>query len=287
MKYLIPFLFFVSLIISCDGGNSYSYDSPNQYYDSYDEEIVPLTRQESVESSQSQLEINEGNQPSPIEKKIIKDGSIEIKVDELETAKQSVDALLKKYDAYYSNEILNNNDWNFSYNLSIRVPSKNFENLITELEGGYGTVTFKTINSRDVTEQFVDLEIRLENKKNYLARYRELLKKANSIKEILEIEEKIRNLEEEIESVTGRLKYLSNQVDFSTLELTISQPVKYKYTPEKRDSFWEKLKNSLSKGWFAFVDFSLFILLLWPFWIGGGIVAYFIIRRKRNKKQSF
>ncbi len=282
MKHLLPLLFFASLIISCVGGNSY--DSPSQYYDSYDEEIIPLTHQKGVAPSQSQLEIDEENQSTPIEKKIIKDGSIEIKVDELETAKQTVDAMLKKYDAYYSNEVLNNNDWNYSYNLSIRIPSKNFDNLIKELEGGHGLVTFKTINSRDVTEQFVDLEIRLGNKHSYLARYKELLKKANSIKEILEIEEKIRNLEEEIESVTGRLKYLSDLVDFSTLELTISQSVKYKYTPEKRDSFWEKLKSSVNKGWFAFVDFALFILLLWPFWISGAVVAYFIIRRKRNKK---
>lgn len=45
------------------------------------------------------------------------------------------------------------------------------------------------------------------------------LVKANSIKEILEIEEKICALEEDIESATGRLKYLSDQVDYSTLDL--------------------------------------------------------------------
>lgn len=71
-----------------------------------------------------------------------------------------------------------------------------------------------------MTDQFIDLETRLANKREYLERYRELVKKAVSVKEILEIEEKIRLLEEEIESVTGRLKYLGDQVDFSTLNLT-------------------------------------------------------------------
>ena len=61
-----------------------------------------------------------------------------------------------------------------------------------------------------MTDQFIDLETRLENKRNYLKRYNDLLLKANSIKEILEIEEKIRALEEEIESATGQLKYLSD-----------------------------------------------------------------------------
>ncbi|NJK85980.1 MAG: DUF4349 domain-containing protein [Bacteroidales bacterium] len=48
-------------------------------------------------------------------------------------------------------------------------------------------------------------------------------KKQKSISEILEIEEKIRGIEEEIESSQGRLNYLNSQVDFSTLDLNISR----------------------------------------------------------------
>ncbi len=128
--------------------------------------------------------------------------------------------------------------------------------------------------ARDVTDQFIDLETRLENKRNYLKRYNDLLLKANSIKEILEIEEKIRALEEEIESATGRLKYLSDQVDYSTLDLTISTQKNFKYSPENRDKFTELLKQSLSKGWFGLVDFFLFLIHIWPIWIIGVLIFY-------------
>ena len=100
------------------------------------------------------------------------------------------------------------------------------------------------------------------------------LAKANSIKEILEIEEKIRALEEDIESATGRLKYLSDQVDYSTLDLTISTQKNFKYSPEKRDKFLERLKQSLSKGWFGLVDFFLILIHIWPIWIIGVLIFY-------------
>jgi flagellar biosynthesis chaperone FliJ len=130
------------------------------------------------------------------------------------------------------------------------------------------------------------LETRLENKRNYLKRYNDLLKQATTIKEILEIEEKIRVLEEEIESTTGRLKYLSDLVDYSTLDLTITKPKDFKYNPGNRDKFSERLKQSLSKGWFGFVDFLLFVIKIWPFWIILILIFYLWRKYRKAKKKN-
>lgn len=110
------------------------------------------------------------------------------------------------------------------------------------------------------------------------------MKKANSVKEILEIEEKIRGLEEEIESTTGKLKYLTDLVDYSTLDLSISKQKDFKYNPAKRDRFSERLKQSLSKGWYGFVDFLLFAIKIWPFWIITALILYFWKKYKMRKK---
>ena len=192
----------------------------------------------------------------------------------LENTKVRVDTIVQHHGGYYANEKLINTDWETSYHLNIRIPSEHFERFISDIETGDGEILIKEINARDVTDQFIDLETRLENKRNYLKRYNDLLLKANSIKEILEIEEKIRALEEDIESATGRLKYLSDQVDYSTLDLTISTQKNFKYSPENRDKFTERLKQSLSKGWFGLVDFFLFLIHIWPIWIIGVLIFY-------------
>jgi hypothetical protein len=244
-------------------------------------DIVPITRQS---PNSPPPPIDKVEKQEVIKKKIIKDGRLGLRVKELDNTKLRVDTLIRNYGGYYANESFNNTDWESTFNLKIRIPSANFEKFITAIESGDGEIEYKEIDARDVTDQFIDLETRLETKRNYLKRYNDLLKQAKSVKEILEIEEKIRGLEEEIESTTGRLKYLSDLVDYSTLDLTISKHKDFKYNPVNRDKFSERLKQSLSKGWFGFVDFLLFMIKIWPFWIIVTLILYFWRKLRRKRK---
>ena len=280
MRNIVSIILVVLLIISCQ-----QKQSDNLANMTIAEETVIADQQTQNDSSPS---IDKIDNQDVTKKKIIKDGRLGIQVTELENTKSRIDTLIIRHGGYYANESLNNSDWETSYNLKIRIPSENFMKFISDIEAGDGEILYKEIDARDVTDQFIDLETRLENKQNYLKRYNDLLVKANSIKEILEIEEKIRALEEEIESTIGRLKYLSDLVDYSTLDLTISKQRNFKYNPAKRDKFTEKLKQSLSKGWFGFVDFFLFIINIWPLWIIITLIYYlwkkYKMKRKRHKK---
>ena len=143
---------------------------------------------------------------------------------------------------------------------------------------------YKEIQARDVTEEFVDLSTRLNSKRNSLARYNEIMKKAKTVKDIIEIEESIRVLEEEIESTEGRLRYLNDCVNYSTLNMTISTEKDFSYKPAKRSSFWEKFKESVVDGWFDLVDFILDLFGSWPYLILI-IPAYFIVRQWIKKRK--
>jgi hypothetical protein len=280
MKKILSFLALILILAACSGKEDEQVIS-----DTFagNEEIVPMTRQQFKSPAPppaSPVETRE-----VIKKKIIKDGRLGIKVQDIGKAKSHTDELVKKYDGYYANENFNNSDFELSYNLTIRIPSHFFEKVISEIEAGEGEIQYKAIDARDVTDQFIDLETRLDNKKNYLKRYGELLSRANTVREILDIEEKIRILEEEIESTTGRLKYLNDLVDYSTLNLTISEQKDFKFNPEARDKFAEKLKQSLSKGWYGFVDIILFVIKIWPLWIIAAALFYFRIKiRKKNRR---
>ena len=222
-----------------------------------------------------------------IKKKIIKDGRLGMDVKNLSASKTNIDTIVRKLGGYYDNESLSNNDYATAYDLKIRIPSDKFEILIEKIESGEGEVSYKEIDARDVTEEFIDLETRLGNKQKYLTRYQELLRNAKNIKEILDIEEKIRVLEEEIESTTGRLKYLNDQVNYSTLELNISQKKAFKYTPPFRQNFFEKLKQSLSRGWYGFVDLFFFLLSNWAVLILLAVLIWLWIKyRKRRKSRK-
>ncbi len=276
MRNVLSIFILTILLASCHQKQT---DNASYAVADIEEEMIPITQQESTQS------IDKIEKQEVIKKRIIKDGRLGIRVEELENTKLRIDSLIKNHGGYYDNESFNNKDWESSYNLKIRIPCANFEAFISDIETGNGEIQYKEIDSKDVTDQFIDLETRLENKRNYLNRYNDLLKKANSVKEILEIEEKIRGLEEEIESTTGRLKYLSDLVDYSTLDLTISKKKDFKYNPDNRDKFSEKLKQSLSKGWFGFVDFLLFVIKIWPFLIIVALILYFGRKYKKAKRK--
>lgn len=270
MKQMIRLIIITFLVISC---------APKTTEEMYDMATVPSLDKNEVSPTPKMTKESE-----VVKKKIIKDGRLGIKVRKLKDAKTNVDTLVRNLGGYYDKESLSNNDYSTDYDLKIRVPAENLEILIDKIEKGDGEVAYKEIEARDVTEEFIDLETRLTNKQKYLLQYQVLLNSAKSIKEILDIQEKIRGLEEEIESTTGRLKYLNDLVNYSTLELNISQKKDYKFTSEYRGNFFEKLKQSLSKGWYGFVDFFLFLLSNWAILILFSVLIYFWIKYRKRKK---
>ncbi|MCO5233471.1 MAG: DUF4349 domain-containing protein [Chitinophagales bacterium] len=242
------------------------------------------TTDEAIESSPSNKDEKTGQQVTVHKKKIIKDGYISVKTKDIQTSKKAINFLLKKYNAYYESEDLQNDDYSIAYQLKIRIPSDNFENLISNIEQGKDEIKSKSIQARDVTEAYLDIETRLTNKKEYLKRYKELLAKASTVKDIIDIEESIRVLQEEIESKEGQLKYLSDQVSFSTLNIHIFQEKAFVYKPEPQDKFTERVKTSIHNGWISIVNLLLWIMASWPYFILV-FILFFLVRRIRNKRK--
>ena len=220
------------------------------------------------------------------QRKLIKNGSMTLVVDNLEQTRNEVVSLIEKHKGYVSNEQYSNWEHTSSYNLTVRIPCDNFDGFVAEVEAGKGKIESKSMYINDVTAEYIDLETRLNTKRSYLKRYKELLKSAKSVQEIVSIEDKIRSLEEEIDSTVGQLKYLSNQVDYSTLRLNIRHDdANYDpHHPEHGQGFWQRFSQSLSSGMRGLVDFAFFLVRIWPAWII--ILIVFGIIRKRRKAQK-
>ena len=199
-----------------------------------------------------------------------------VKSRNISDSKKRIDQLLKKLNAYYESEDLQNNEQSVAYNLKIRISSASFEQLITSLENGEDKIEAKNLQARDVTEEYVDIETRLTTKRQYLQRYKQTLAKAATVKDILAIEENIRMLEEEIDSQQGRLKYLADQVAFSTLNINLYQEKEYLQQPQS--GFLTRTKVALNNGWQSIVDFVLWMLSIWPYLIIL-FISYLTIKR--------
>ena len=229
MRYLL--ILCVFLFSQCSDQDNYLESEKAMGDNSYDMEEQMQSPRTAEAPPPPETELEKGS-------KIIKNGNISFEVDDLKNSKSSVDTILKKLNGYYENEQFSSYGNQNNYSLKIRIPNLRFDTLILLLENGKGKLLDKTISAKDVTEEYMDLNIRLTNNLAYLNQYQEILKKAKSIKEILEVQEKIRSLEEEIDSKKGRIKFLNDKVQFSTVMLELSA---YNEIEETGNSFFKSI----------------------------------------------
>src|SRR5690606_38732329 len=109
--------------------------------------------------------------------------------------------------------------------------------------------------------------------------------KAKTVKEILEIERELGNLRADIESFEGRLKYLKDQVSFSTLGISFYELV----AVEKDNKFGQKFIDGFASGWENLIWFFLGLTNIWPFILLIVVLIWFIRKRiitRRNRKKA-
>lgn len=217
-----------------------------------------------------------------ISKKIIKNGDMEIAVSNLLEAKKKVSEIIKNNKAYLQSETFRNSDTSENINLVIRVPHQNFDAIINSFSDGIGSVEAKTVKAEDVTEEYTDVSIKLENKRIYLEKYREMLKNAASTKDILEIQENIRALEDEIDVAEGRLRFIDDRVNYSTLELLLFKE-KARSSATSKIGFGSRFGDSIAEGWNSFVSFLLGLISFWPFFI---IIPLLIFAWKKWRRKN-
>ncbi len=225
-----------------------------------------------------------------IDKKIIKTAYINIEVENIAASRKLIDTTIKSFNGYVVSENMQNTESQLSSNINIKVPAQQFDKMLAKLASIAKKVDYQNIETQDVTEEYIDVETRLSNSRKVEQSYIKLLQKAKTIEDILKIEQKLGEIRTDIESTQGRLKYLNNQVSYSTINLSVFQPLEYKFIAEKLPSFWERLKGSIVSGWRGIVAFFLFLIKIWPLWLilaaGWYGWKYFITNRKLRKKNE-
>ncbi|MBW7674040.1 DUF4349 domain-containing protein [Chryseobacterium chendengshani] len=219
-----------------------------------------------------------------ISKKIIKNGEMEIQVGEIKKAHQKINEIIKNNTAYIQTERFTNNDTAENLNLTIRVPHQNFDALINSFSDGVGSILSKNISSDDVTEEYTDVSIKLTNKKIYLEKYRDMLRSAKTTKDMLEIQENIRELEDEIDVSEGRLRYIDDRVDYSTLNLNLYKE-KVRSSATSKIGFGSRFGDSVTEGWNSFVAFFLGLISLWPFLLLIPIIIVIWKKWRKNRRK--
>jgi hypothetical protein len=213
-----------------------------------------------------------------VDRKIIKQGEIKFKTTDINKTKLLILQTLQELNGYIAKDNAYDYSDRLEHHLIIRVPAGKFDLLLKKISDSVDKFDSKNIDVLDVTEEYIDIEARIKTKKALQNRYVELLKQATKVDEILNIEKEIGNLQTEIESVEGRMRYLKDKIAFSTLTISYYQKTISAF------GFSSEFVDGIKNGWSVFLWFIIGLSHLWVFIIIAIVTSYLIIRQRRRRK---
>lgn len=178
------------------------------------------------------------------------DGSITKLLEMVEQNKGWIEASSMSGANYRS--IARGSSYNRSASYTLRIPSDKFELLMGSLSE-IGNVPYSHTYTENVTSQYYDTQARLTAYQTQEARLLEMMEKAETVSDVIAIEEKLTELRYQIESLQSSLKNWDRQVSYSTIELEVVEVSEY--TPEPQQSYGQELWQALTG---AFRDLGQF-----------------------------
>ncbi len=261
LSLMIIWLLITNIFWACNTASSYQTTTKTQ------EVVVEKSaRLEPVQNTDNQT------------KKLIKKAEIYIDADSLELTYRKIMDLTVKHQVYIAGSQMKKDAYRHKAELDLKIPAAQFEVFIQQLQKQEKNIKDLEIITIDVSEEYLDLQARLKNKKALKDRYLSLYKKAKNITEIMDVEARINRIQTEMDQIEGRLRYMAHRVSYSSLKIYISQPVIQTVLPENK---WLK---ALKNGWQIIVDFVWVLLNIWPLII---IIIFSIVYvKKLYRKKS-
>lgn len=258
-------------LTGCPSGGSTMTSTSTAQVDSYSHKALMNSAsagimQETVDVYNDEVSIPE---TSP---KLIRTVQLSVRIDSGENLATTIDSLISEVASlggYVSN---NNVDYSKEYagaTLLLRIPKDNVDEFLTAAKEITPDVRNLVDNYEDVTDSYIDTESRLAVRETARDKYMSYLERADSIEEVLQIEDRLNECIEDIESAKSKLQYYDSRINYCEVTVRISCA-----TSGDRESFGTKFKEALREmfydagdtfirgaGWFINAVISLVFFL--------------------------
>jgi len=242
-------------------------------------EVAPMPPAEVVHEA--------GALPSTEERMIVRTGEMSLVVEDVVEARDEIAQLAVRFDGYVVSSRISGEEQDMRGNISIRVPDDKFEQVLAELRDLAVRVTSESTSSKDVTEEYVDLESRLKNAEATESQYLILMEKAEDVEDILRIHERLSQVRSEIEQIKGRMQYLERTSSMSLISVHLKPVATAKPLVRAGWNALEALKSAV-RGIVIFGQWlgtiAIWLIIFCPVW--GAIIGIIYWRRRRKKKAA-
>src|SRR6185369_14940768 len=211
--------------------------------------------------------------PGVTSRKIIRQAELELQVAAPGTTQTAIERLAEQHGGYVVSAVRNIDNGSavdVNVTVAVRVPQAELMNTIAEVKQLGRGVGSERITSDDVTDEYVDLAARTASQKQLEQQYLELLKRAGTIKDAMEVQRALADVRVEIERMEGRARLLEKESAFSTLTVHLVTAVPrlavagsdFSGTIRRAWSDALSLSTDMNSGGIRLIGFLLPVLLL-------------------------
>ena len=224
-----------------------------------------------------------------VPRKIIYEAEISLVVDKLSDTEAKFTKLLKQVDGYIAEASVDRREGEqLSGRWRVRVPVAQFDSFLDAVSK-FGVAESRRQTAQDVTEEFVDIEAQIANKKKLEERIVALLKDTTGkITDVIEVERELARVRGELEQMEGRLRYLTNRTDLTTVSITAREDENY--VPPAAPTFVDRIVQAWNTSLLELREFGersvvgLVYVAPWIAVVGVVGVPALILIRMRNAK---
>jgi hypothetical protein len=209
---------------------------------------------------------------------IVRTGDMSLVVEDVTQARDDITRLADRLDGYVVSSWISGEKDEMRGSISIRIPDERFEQALAELRELAVRVKSENTQSQDVTEEYTDLQARLNNAEATEKQYLALLEKATDVQDILSIYDSLSRVRQEIEQIKGQMQYLERTAAMSLISVRLE--------PEAT-AVWNAmavLKSAL-RGIVVFGQvlgtIAIWLIIFIPVW--GTVLGILYWRRKKKR----
>jgi major membrane immunogen (membrane-anchored lipoprotein) len=232
--------------------------------------------------------------PAVTPRKMIYEANVQAEVENFDKARSAINALLGRYQGYLLSSSQYETEQEKGGEMVMRIPQAGFSSFLDELDQLATRIPVRSIQGQDVTEEYVDLTSRLKARKAVEARLLQFMSEAKKTEDLLKISADLAKVQEEIEQIQGRMRYLDENVTYSTISLSLLEKKRTAKLDDVADaSTWENARLAFHQSLLVILAFlkQLIVFLFGAvpvvlFLAIPGIPGYIYWKRRRQTKQT-
>lgn len=250
---------------------------------------------QSVSAAPSEAGKIEKGDTSSSKRKLIKTVNMNVETQEYDVLMANLERKISELGGYIEN-LESYNGSNYSgqtrrnASMTVRIPQENLDGFVSAVSD-LANIVRRTENVEDITLEYVDLKSHKESLQVEQERLLELLERAETLEDIITLENRLTSVRYQIESMESQLRTYDDKVDYSTVTLRIDEV--QVYTPTREDTSWERMVNGLMESLENIrdgaVNFGIWFVIHSPYLLIWGViiaVIVIVIRRKIRKKKA-